>query len=210
MNTSMSCGENGSDAGVQPTAAHASIWCGRGWSRALATQVTTMRGVRPLLCATLLCLLPACRESRALPEPSRWPPVAEDVAGTPYQEIGLSRTTCFGVCPVYDITYHRDGTVHYRGSEHVDYVGERRGHLPAADFVALARFVDQASFRALDDVYGRPPSSSDVPSIAVRVLYVDGSTKSVTLHDRFGPRELWALQRVLDGLMLEVQWVTAP
>src|SRR5690606_14256171 len=37
--------------------------------------------------------------------------------------LSLSRTACFGTCPVYTLTVYQDGTVVYEGENHVDMTG---------------------------------------------------------------------------------------
>ncbi len=65
-------------------------------------------------------------------------------------EISLQRTACFGMCPVFDVTIARDGTLHYVGRRNVAELGERTRRLSRTQMLALARSVDHVHFFELD------------------------------------------------------------
>jgi Domain of unknown function (DUF6438) len=144
----------------------------------------------------------ACVGSSDLPVPSA--ATRGDLEGVTEREISLTRSSCFGTCPVYTVVYHRDGTVKYTGEQHVDYIGERLGRISVADFAELARFVKQSGFEGLDDRYRT--RGTDMPTTTVTVAHIDGNSKAVAEYRPSGPPRLWAIQRVIDGLLAQVQW----
>ncbi len=44
--------------------------------------------------------------------------------------ITMSRSACFGACPIYDIEIHENGKVIYRGYKNVNVMGERISSIP--------------------------------------------------------------------------------
>ncbi len=148
----------------------------------------------------------ACGQAVDLPVPAvpRSGSPRADLRALPHAEITLLRRGCAGACPVYRVTYRRDGTVTYQGERFVDFIGERSGRVDVADFVALAHFVQQSGFRGWDGVYRA--GGDGLPSIGIAVTYTDGTSKTVRQSGLKGPPELWVLQRVLDGLMVQVRW----
>lgn len=173
----------------------------------------TIARLKWLLCLTMT--IAGCGAPPGLPEPRRvgvdaadlpQPPavVRGSVTDVPYSEIGLQRSGCFGTCPVYSVVFHRDGAVSYVGEEHVDYIGRRTGRLSEGDFAELARFLDRLGFSTLDDWYR--VRGTDMPTTTVTVTHVDGRTQFVGEYGPSGPPALWAIHRVITGLLTEVQW----
>lgn len=146
----------------------------------------------------------ACVERVELPQPSA--ANRGDVADVRLREVTLTRSACFGTCPVYSVVYRRDGSVEYRGEQHVDHLGLRTGRLSVGDFAELSRFLEQSGFSTLDEWYrvGR----TDMPTVTVTATSLDGRSKSVSEYGPSGPPRLWAIHRVIDGLLTEVQWST--
>lgn len=144
----------------------------------------------------------ACVEPSVLPEPAQ--AVRGDTRDVAYSEVSLSRTSCFGTCPVYTVVYRRDGGVTYTGEWHVDHVGMRQGRIGASAFAELAHFIRRSGLESLDTHYRA--RGTDMPTTTVTVTRLDGRTVSVSEYGRSGPPGLWAVQRVIDGMLPDVQW----
>ncbi|MBL8141409.1 MAG: hypothetical protein JNM38_09895 [Acidobacteria bacterium] len=144
----------------------------------------------------------ACSAPPSLPEPA--PATRGDQRRVIYNEISLTRTGCFGTCPIYTVVYRRDGTVTYTGERHVDHAGVHEGRTGKADFADLAQFVERSGLESLDTHYRVP--GTDKPTTTVTVTRLDGRTVSVSEYGRSGPPQLWVVQRVIDGMLPDVQW----
>lgn len=144
----------------------------------------------------------ACSASPSLPEPA--PATRGDQRGVDYSEISLTRTGCFGTCPIYTVVYRRDGTVTYTGERHGDHIGVRQGRIGKAGFADLAQFIQRSGFESLDTHYRTP--GTDMQTTTVTVTHLDGRTVSVSEYGRSGPPHLWAVQRVIDGVLADAQW----
>lgn len=144
----------------------------------------------------------ACSAPPSLPEPA--PATRGDQRGVDYSEISLTRTGCFGTCPIYTVVYRRDGTVTYTGERHVDHVGVREGRIGEAEFADMAQFIERSGFESLDTHYRA--GGTDKPTATVTVTRLDSRTVSVSEYGRSGPPHLWAVQRVIDGVLADAQW----
>ena len=77
-------------------------------------------------------------------------------------ELTFSRSACLGMCPVYTVTVHRDGTVDWTGVENVAVSGKARGRLERNGGAQLAVALDAAHFfeRRHDGSMPPPPCDS--------------------------------------------------
>lgn len=125
----------------------------------------------------------------------------------PFTAVSLARTGCFGTCPVYTVTIRNDGTATYMGERGVPRVGKFTGQIAVAAFGQLSLMVERAGFMDLDERYAAP--WTDDETIITTVTPRIGSPKSVLNYGRFGPPELWALERTIIGLVEDVGWVEA-
>jgi hypothetical protein len=121
--------------------------------------------------------------------------------------ITLERTECFGACPVYTLTIHRDGYVRYVGISSVGVLGARTMHISADTVEALIREFLRINFFSMADEYVEDSGSTvfDAPS-TITTLCLGGKTKRV--RDYFGtPDGLIALERKIDRVTNSSQWV---
>jgi hypothetical protein len=105
---------------------------------------------------------------------------------------------------VYTIQYRRDGSVAYTGERHVERIGQRTGRISVTEFAQLARFVEQQGFASLETWYRA--GGTDLPTATVTVTYDDGHSKTVSDYGSSGPPSLWAIHRVLDGVLTQARW----
>jgi hypothetical protein len=137
-------------------------------------------------------------------------------------QIDLSRGSCFGVCPVYSLQIFGDGTVKYRGSEHVSVRGVREAKISPTEVAKIvneflrARIFDQpANFRSGREIvrfdngqFIRSRSggaSAEGPTIVLG-LRLGSRTKSVRLDTDY-PDELRHLVMLVDDVAIAQQWV---
>ena len=84
--------------------------------------------------------------------------------------IRLSRSTCFGRCPAYEVAVDRVGTVKWDGQSAVRATGARTRRIPRAQVRALLAEIESAGFFAMADQY--PRQATDHPTYTLEV--VDG------------------------------------
>ncbi|HEX8069865.1 MAG TPA: DUF6438 domain-containing protein [Pyrinomonadaceae bacterium] len=124
----------------------------------------------------------------------------KDLAGV---VIKLSRSECFGPCPVYEVEVRGDGTVKFKGRKYVTVTGERRYRVPVARVRELVAAFYKIDFFALKDEYTRkvyPDGSyevaNDLPG-ALTTIRIGGRKKRV--YDYFGtPDAVRELEEKID------------
>ncbi len=190
---------------VEILRAKAALLCG------LAQGAFSLPRWQALPLQILVCVVMAatfftgCRQPEVYPVPAqqRWG-VSSDLERSRYAAVEMKREGCFGRCPAYGVLYRRDGSVVYRGEKDVDRIGEHRGTISLAEFASLGQILDHTAFERLDADYSG--ASRDLEVVSITVSYVGGATKTVREAGRRGPLDLWSIQRVLDGLLVHVQW----
>ena len=68
-------------------------------------------------------------------------------------EIGLSRSMCYGSCPVYSVSLRRSGEARFEGEHFVDLLGTHIAQIEPGDFEVLALAVAHLGFDALAPDY---------------------------------------------------------
>jgi len=118
-------------------------------------------------------------------------------------EIGIERTRCYGRCPAYTFIVQSNGTFRYTGRSGVERIGEFTGKIAPYYFEPLARFVKEASFFEMEDDYDR--SVTDNPTTYTTAV-ADGKRKLVRNYAHAGPNKLWAIEQLIDGLLVHAEW----
>ena len=110
--------------------------------------------------------------------------------------ITLERTACFGFCPVYTVTLRDDGTVTYRGTEHVKVSGTHTWKIDPAAVRALAQEMQDEGFFALQDEYRS--MVTDHPTV-ITSLSIGTRTKKVVDYVA-GPPKLKDFEAKIDEI----------
>jgi hypothetical protein len=127
-------------------------------------------------------------------------------AGHGITQVGVARSPCFGVCPVYDAVLHSTGLVEYSGRMYVPRVGNHRGQVNLYEFQRLAQFIAATRFWEMESHYDfRDTVVSDAPSSCVLVATAS-RRKLVGNYMDAGPPELWAIAGLIDLLLHGVEW----
>jgi hypothetical protein len=122
-------------------------------------------------------------------------------------EIGLERTPCYGTCPVYTVIIESDGTFRYKGEKYVERKGEFTGKVSRYQFNQLAQFIRDSGYTDLHDTYSR--AVTDNPTVYTTVV-IDRKRKVVKNYANAGPTKLWAVEQLIDKLLLEATWDQKP
>lgn len=127
----------------------------------------------------------------------------------------LTRTACFGACPVYELTISADGTVVFEGKRFVGTEGTAKSQLGKAELLELIKEFERINYFLLDDAYtqgskGCPQVATDSPS-AITSITINGKYKSV--HHYYGCsgakalEDLTRLERRIDEITGSKKWV---
>jgi hypothetical protein len=130
-----------------------------------------------------------------------WPAAQKSI---PVVAITIARKGCFGTCPVYSTTLRADGSATYVGGRNAPRTGSHAGKVFFGDFARLALFVEQSGFKQLAGRYTAP--WTDDETVVVIVTWRDGTTQEVSNYGRFGPPDLWVLERAIDAVVNEIKW----
>jgi hypothetical protein len=126
-----------------------------------------------------------------------------DAMGQGITEIGIERTACFGWCPVYTFIVKNDGTFRYSGEDYVERKGSFAGTVPKYDFNMLAQFIRESGYMDLADGYTNPVTDNPTVYTMVRM---NGRRKIVSSYANAGPKELWAIEELIDHLLDKATW----
>src|SRR5262245_58326183 len=114
--------------------------------------------------------------------------------------ITLSRTSCFGPCPIYAVSIDAKGTVKYEGKKFVRVTGVQSDQIPVSSVAELLATVDRIRFFEMDHRYrvirntdGTATMVTDLPTTFITVTR-GGKTKSI--EDYLGaPESLHQLEK---------------
>jgi hypothetical protein len=122
-------------------------------------------------------------------------------------EVGLERSPCFGTCPVYTVLIKSDGTFRYKGVSNAQRQGDHTGKVSTYEFNQLAQFIKDSGYSELQDSYSR--MVTDHPTVYTTVI-IGGKRKVVSNYANAGPTKLWAVEELIDKLLLEATWDDKP
>jgi TonB family protein len=136
-------------------------------------------------------------------------PAAEVVAPPSHarQEdfVELSRSGCYGSCPVYTVRVYRDGRVEWHGVRFVKATGDRRGK---ADPALVSQVIEQfrtERYWSLCGLYSRSVTDSATVSLTANI---GGEEKVVVDYAWSGPPWLRDLVRAVDDVANFHLWLT--
>ncbi len=122
-------------------------------------------------------------------------------------EIGLERTPCYGKCPVYTAVLKADGTFRFHGVDNVRHIGRFTGKIEEHEFNNLAQFIVGCDYFEMEDTYeALVTDHPDVYSTVVR----KGQRKVIRNYANAGPPTLWAIEQLIDKLILTAEWNEHP
>jgi len=121
--------------------------------------------------------------------------------------VQLSRSACYGTCPVYGLTVKADGSVSFDGTEYTETIGPANGRIDEDTLKALLQEFKTAKFFELDDEYTSDDCATDHPTVST-ALTINGETKEID-HDTGcdAPQELVTLEQRIDEVVGSERWV---
>lgn len=121
--------------------------------------------------------------------------------------VQLSRSACYGTCPVYHLTVKADGAVTFNGTKYTKTIGQADGHVDENKLKALLHEFETAKFFELDDDYASGDCATDHPTVWTG-LTINGETKEIK-HDTGcdAPDALATLEQGIDDVVGSEKWV---
>lgn len=129
--------------------------------------------------------------------------------------VTMSRSACYGLCPVYSVTVNFDGSVAFDGIENVKIKGVSHGSIAKEEFSYLARSVERFQFFSWKELYGSKSDgcisvSTDNPAVEILVA-TKNQNKSVSYY--YGCRglplasKIDLLSNIIDDVAETSKWV---
>jgi hypothetical protein len=124
--------------------------------------------------------------------------------------VTLSRTACFGTCPVYTLKIFEDGSVVYEGREFVKKKGEVRGQIRKKAVEDLVTEFMKIDYLGIKGNLECREWATDMPS-AMTSLSWKGQTNAVKhYHGCWGTelvKQLTQLEDKIDAAVNSKQWI---
>ncbi len=127
----------------------------------------------------------------------------EQTTENKYQQdwVRLTRSGCFGTCPIYIVTIYGNGIVKYEGIRHTDKIGMFIGRMDPQKFDGIIKKMKEVAFLEMEDMYQAPVS--DMPGITVFLHF--GDIEKQVMENGDAPRELKEFQKYLDDIVSEIE-----
>jgi hypothetical protein len=120
--------------------------------------------------------------------------------------IRLSRTRCYGACPVYSVEIRGDGTVLYKGVAFVAVTGDKVGSISKEAVKQLVTEFRNVDYYSLDDYSA---DAFDIPTVETSID-IDGHTKKLIDQDGLWsgmPISVLKLEFKIDEIAGTKQWI---
>jgi hypothetical protein len=126
-------------------------------------------------------------------------------------DITLDRGACFGHCPIYTVTIHRDGVVDWVGMDHVKVVGKAHGQIDRGGLQQLDVAIDAIRFFERDK-HGHLESARDMwictDTSTITITVTRGTTAHTIEDDQcHSDNELAILERLIDTIANTATWI---
>ncbi|GAB3804528.1 DUF6438 domain-containing protein [Virgibacillus kimchii] len=90
-----------------------------------------------------------------------------------FTKIFISRTPCYGECPVYDVIVNSNGKVSWNGLDFVYYAGVAEFNITKSKIQKIKRLLEAFDYRSF--TYPEPDMfATDQPSCITKVVFADG------------------------------------
>ncbi len=142
----------------------------------------------------------ACNTPKPSTTEQKPPPPKEEETPTLTSEsvklFELTKTPCFGMCPVFTYTIYSDGKTEYSGKRWVDKMGLHTKQLSKADFNAIKKAFAETKLAGYDDMYKN--QIMDLPNWKISE-FTDGNRKDVVGYQNM-PEPVKELVKQMDAL----------
>ena len=118
----------------------------------------------------------------------------------------LSRTTCYGNCPYYEINIYSNGLATYEGKKNVSLIGLYKATINKNIIEQILNKALQIKYMSLSNKYPvKGIGIIDLPVCITSIKTKEGENK--TIYNRNdSPQELVEYQEFFDELLEEIEW----
>jgi len=155
--------------------------------------------IRVIVSDYVLLLPPEQWAEARVPFPDKW-----SLQGA---SVRLTRTSCYGTCPAYEVTVDGDGTVRFSGHRYVLIPGDHVAHIAPDAVKELIRDFQNADFFSARDGYAANWTDNPTQTLT---LIVAGRTKTVTDYvgiDAGMPLSIRSLEKTVDDVAGTERWI---
>jgi hypothetical protein len=139
---------------------------------------------------------------------SSGPPMRNFYGSDPDTVIMMKKTSCYGDCPVYQVSILSNGTLSYHGKRNV----ERKGHFSASISLSKIRKIDQRmdNISILNMANHYPEEGEDILDISNIILLTQFKSKKKEIFINHGaPEELMNFVSYIEQIVESVDWKIA-
>lgn len=140
---------------------------------------------------------PAERDPRTQADPSELKPFMADDSF-----FKMSRTPCFGRCPVYKLEIKQNGFAILEGIRFFDFEGVHEGQFSETQLNQITALAEQFGYFNFEHVYDAPVT--DLPSTTTALRTRDGFHWVYNRMD--APQALFDFEQAVEAIMKDVQW----
>jgi len=120
--------------------------------------------------------------------------------------IALKRSTCFGICPTYNITIYGNGTVIYEGTANVNTTGMQISNITEDNLRLLISEFKKIDYFSLNETEIASHVVYDAPMFTTS-LTINGKTKTIKHYETAVPKQLTDLENKIDEIVNSSQWI---
>lgn len=143
----------------------------------------------------------ACANSKKQAENS-----VESDGKPPRQEVtefaSITKTFCFGKCPVYEMSIFSDGKVVLNGKANIEMLGHWELKISEADLAAFVKMAEDINYFELEDKYDSPVT--DLPSTTTSIV-INGKRKEVYRRANY-PERILKFEALFTELLERKGW----
>jgi Domain of unknown function (DUF6438) len=160
----------------------------------------------------LIGAIAACSSSPPSGSPTPYADTTPEADAVKTPVVTLERTSCFGTCPVYQVTITPAGAVRFVGKKHVVKQGEATAEIPTGRVDTLLRELEAGGYFGFEDKYVMDSPAcgqyaTDSPTVITSATIGDRTKKIRHDHGCAGaPPELARLERLIDEVAGADQW----
>ncbi len=121
--------------------------------------------------------------------------------------ISLTRTSCYGKCPVYSITVYGTGRVEFEGFANTKVLGKQEVHIPVDSVRILIVELENQGYFTLNDHY-EEYQMTDLATVNTEAE-IDGIRKKITHYkgDLSSPQVLSDIEKRIDEIATVRRWL---
>lgn len=118
-------------------------------------------------------------------------------------EVRLQRTACFGRCPIYTLSFYKDGTAIYKGEKWVEKEGLYKGRVSESNLNNIISKAKEIGFYDMDNQY----DSEYVTDLPSTITTLKGESGFKVVANRYeGPELLYELEKLIDEVADSIEW----